>query len=59
MKKVLHRKRVASVEEGKQNTAEALKAPESTGSKTVLSSGKKISAGVLHQMERTLKVTEV
>ena len=44
----------ANVEEVKEKTAEALK-----GIKTVLSSGKKISMGVLRHMESTLKVTEV
>ena len=43
----------------RQKMAEALKASKSTNSKTVLSSGKNILIGVLHQMESTLKVAEV
>ena len=39
--------------------AEALKGVKINNSKTVLSSGKNISIGVLHQMESTLKVTEI
>ena len=58
MKKVLKGKHFADVEKEKQKMAEALKASKSMSSKTVLSSGKNISVGVLHQMERTLKVTE-
>ena len=62
MRKVLRGKCFASVEEVKQKkTAEALKVqgPKSRSSKTVLSNGKNISVGVLHQIENTLKVTEV
>ena len=39
--------------------AEALKGIKIEEFKTVLNSGKNISIGVLHQMESTLKVTEV
>ena len=40
-----------------QKMAEALKASKLTSSKTVLSTGKDISIGVLHQMDSILKVT--
>ena len=56
MKKVLKGKCFADVEEVKQKTAEASKL---MCSKPVLSSGKNISIGVLHQMESASKVTEV
>ena len=56
MKNVLKEKHFADVEEVKEKTAEASK---STSSKTVLSSGKNTSIGVLHQMESALKVTKV
>ena len=59
MKKVLKQKRFANVEEVKQETAEALKDIKIDEFKTVLSSGKKVSIGVLHHMDHTLKVTEV
>ena len=39
--------------------AEALNSIKIDQHKTVLSSGKNILIGVLHQMERTFKVTEV
>ena len=38
---------------------EALKGFKIDKFKTVLSSGKKVSIGVLHQMQSTLKVTEI
>ena len=59
MKKVLKGKRFSHVEEVKQKTAEALKSIEINEFKTVLSNGKVVSIGVLHQKESTLKVTEV
>ena len=39
--------------------AKALKGIKLISSKTVFSSGKNVSIGVLHQMESTSKVTEV
>ena len=59
MKKVLKGKQFADVEEVKQKMAEALKGIKIDEFKTVLSGGKNISIGILHQMESTLKVTEV
>ena len=47
------------VEEVKQKMAEALNGIKTMSSKTVLSRGKNGLIGVLHQMESTLKVTEV
>ena len=47
------------VEEAKQKTAEALKGIKIDEFKTVLSSGKNISIGVLHQMGSIFEVTEV
>ena len=47
------------VEEVKRKTSESLKGMKIDESKTVLHSGKNISIGALHQMENTLKVTEV
>ena len=47
------------MEEVKQKTAEALKGIKMDEFKTVLSSSKNVLIGVLHQMEVTLKVTEV
>ena len=58
MKKVPKGKLFADVEEVKQ-TAAALRGTKIDEFKTILSSGKNISIGVLHQMESTLKVTEV
>ena len=57
MNKVLSGKRFANVEEVKQKMAEALKNTQTNEFKTVLSSGKKVSIGVLHHMDHTLKVT--
>ena len=59
MKKSLKGNCFAGVEEVKQKTAEALKASKSMSSKTVLSGGKNVLIGVLHQMQSTLKVNEV
>ena len=50
----------AYVEEVKQKTSEALKAIKIDEFKTCFEQWeKKVSIGVLHQMESTLKVTEV
>ena len=59
VKKVLKGKHFADVEEVKQKMAQALKGIKIHEFKTVFSSGKNILIGVLHQMESTLKVTEV
>ena len=59
MEKVLKGKHFTNVEEVNQKMAEALKGIKIDKFKTVLSSGKNVSIGVLHQMESTLKVTEV
>ena len=59
MRNVLKGKHFADVEDVKQEMAETLKGIKLESSKPVLSSGKKISIGVLHQMESTWKVTEV
>ena len=59
MKRVLKGKCFAAVEEVKQKSAEVLKPSKSISSKTVLNSGKNVSMGALHQIESTLKVTEV
>ena len=57
--KILKEKCFANVEEVKQNMAEALKTSKSTSSNTILSHGKNVLIGVLHQMVSTLKVTEI
>ena len=59
MKKFLKGKYFANVEEVKQNMAEAPKGIKIYVFKNFLSSGKNASIGVLHEMESTLKVTEV
>ena len=59
MKKVLKVKRFADIEEVKQKKAEALKSIKINKFKNCLSSGKNVLIGELHQMESTLKVTEV
>ena len=59
MKKVLKGKHFADVDEVNQKTGEALKGIQIGKFKTVLSSGKNASIGVLHEMESTLKVIEV
>ena len=59
MKKVLKGKHLTNVEEVKQKTAEALKGIEIDELKNCFEQWRKISIGVLHQMEGTLKVTEV
>ena len=61
--KVLKEKHFANVEEVKQINKKKWQKHEKTSklmsSKTVLSSGKNVLIGVLHQMESTLTVTEV
>ena len=60
VEKVFKGKRFADVEEVKQKKmAEALKGIKINEFKTVLSSGKNMSIGVLHQMESTFKVTDI
>ena len=59
MKKVLKGKHFADVEEVKQKTAEALKGTKTNEFKTCSEQWKKVSIGVLYQMESALKVTEV
>ena len=59
MKKVLKGNRVADVDEVKQKMTEAPKGIRIDKFKNCLSSGKNISLGVLHPVERTLRVTEV
>ena len=59
MKKILKGKHVADVEEVKLKTAEALKRHQNRQVQTLLSSAKKVSVSVVHQVESTLKVTEV
>ena len=56
---VLEGRCFANVEELKQKMVEALKGIKIDKFKTVLSSGKNVSIGVLHQMESTMKVAEV
>ena len=59
MKKVLKGKHFADMEEGKQKTAEALKGIKIKEFKNSFEQWKKYLESVLHQMENTLKVTEV
>ena len=59
IKKLLERKHFADLEQLKQKKAEALNVIRVKSSKTVLSNGKKVLIGVLHQMDNTLKVTQV
>ena len=59
MKEVLKGEHFADVEEVKQEMAEALKGIKIEEFKNCLSSGINILIGVSHQMESTLKVTEV
>ena len=62
MKTVFKGKHFSNVEELKQKMAETLngqKKKKGMSSKTVLSSGKNFSIGILHQMQSTSKVTEV
>ena len=59
MKKLLKGKHFANLEKVKQKTAEALKGIKTDKAKNCFEQWKKGSIGVLHQMESTLKVTEV
>ena len=59
MKKVLKEKSFADVEEVKQKMAKVLKGMKIIQFKIVVSSGKNVSIGVLHQIDSTFKVTEV
>ena len=59
LKKKVLKGKPFEVEEVKQKVAEALKGIKSTSLKTVLSSGKTILIGVLHQIKSTLKMMEV
>ena len=59
MKNVLKGKRFADVEEVKQNMTEALKGITIDQFKNCLEQQEKVSIGVLHQTESTLKATEV
>ena len=59
MKKVLKGKRLANVEQVKQETAEALKGIKIDEFKTGLSSGRNIPTDVLHQTESAWKVSEI
>ena len=59
MKQFLKGKRFADVEEVKQKMAKALKGIKIDEFKNFSEQWKKVLIGVLHQMESTLKVTEV
>ena len=59
MKNILKGKCFAHMEEVKQKPAEALKGINIDKFKNCLGHGKDVSIGVLHQVESTLKVTEV
>ena len=59
MKKVLKGKDFAHVEEMKRKTSEALKGIKIDNFKHCFEQRKSISMGALHQMESTLKWTEV
>ena len=59
MKKVLKGKHFANVEEVKQKMAEALKGIKIDDFKNCFDQWDNVLIGVLHQMESTLKVTEV
>ena len=59
MNKILKGKQFADVEEVKQKVAETIKVIKNNEFKNSLSSGKHISISTLHEMESTLKVTEV
>ena len=59
MKNDLKGKHFADVEEVKQKMAEALTGIKINEFNFFLNSGKNVSIGTLHQMESTLKVTEV
>ena len=59
MKKVLKGKRFADVEEGRKNGRSTKRHQNQRIQKLFRAVGKTVSIGVLHQMESTLKVTEV
>ena len=59
MKKVFKGKHFAYVEEVKQKAAEALKSIKVDKFKNCFEQWRKVLTGVLHQMENTLKVTEL
>ena len=59
MKKVLKGKCFANVEEVKQKMVEALKVIKIHEFKNCFEEWKNVSIGILHQMEGTLKATEV
>ena len=59
MKKVLKGKCFANVEEAEKNIAEALKGIKIDEFKSCFEQWKKVSVGVSHHMESTLKVNEV
>ena len=59
MKNVLKEKRFTVVEKVRQKTAEALKGIKINEFKNCFEQWKKVSMGILHQKESTLKVTEV
>ena len=59
MKKVLKGKYFADAEEVKQKMAEALKDTKIDKFKNCFEQWGKVSIGVLHPLESTLKVTEV
>ena len=59
MKKFLKGKYFANMEGVKQKMAEALKSIKIDVFKNSFEQGKNVLIGVLHQMESTLKVTEV
>ena len=59
MKKILKGKHYYSVEEVQQKMSEALKGIKINKFKKCFEQWKMVSIGLLHQMESTLKVTEV
>ena len=59
MKKVLKEKHYVSVEEVNQKMVEVLKGIKIEEFKNSFENGKNNSIGVFHQVESTLKVTEV
>ena len=59
MKKILKGKCFANVQEAKQKIVEAVKGIETDEFKNCFEQWKNLSICVLHQMESTLKVTEV
>ena len=59
MKKLLREKRTADVEEVKQKNGRSTKRHQNEQVQTLFWAMEKVSIGVSHQMESTLKVTEV